>query len=447
MAATSPLTPTGDPALTGAIPMSSSIRASWRAETLLACAFAVIMLGTSVPTPMYALYSEHMHFTALTTTIVYATFTPGALFGLLVCGRWSDAVGRRPMLLASLTCALVSALRFVTAETVAHLLEGRALSGLSAGLAMGAATAAVIEAAPPSRRHMAAAVATVANTGGVALGQVLTGLLVQFAPHPLRLPLILQMLLILLAGAAVLAAEETSPRTVNLAVQRLSVPKPVRPLFVTAAIAAFAGFAVIGAFGSIGPSLLSNVHGVSNHAVAGAIAGSASVASAVAQVVGRHVKPRRAVASGCVGLVIGAVIVAVSLWNASVSMLFVGAVVAGTGQGLGFSRGLAAVAERTPPDRRAEISSAYFTIAYIGMALPVIGQGLAAHAWGLRTAGVVFALAAAGLSAVCLAAILMQDAHRWRGETCEPPNRPTLVRNVSSIDQHVLPMLAKVDLV
>ena len=37
---------------------------------LLAYAFAAMMVGTTLPTPMYALYAEHMHFSVLTTTIV-----------------------------------------------------------------------------------------------------------------------------------------------------------------------------------------------------------------------------------------------------------------------------------------------------------------------------------------------------------------------------------------
>ena len=61
---------------------------------LLAYAFAAIMLGTTLPTPMYALYAERMHFAVLTTTVIFATYAGGVLFALLVFGRWSDAVGQ-----------------------------------------------------------------------------------------------------------------------------------------------------------------------------------------------------------------------------------------------------------------------------------------------------------------------------------------------------------------
>ncbi len=46
-------------------------------------------------------------------------------------------------------CALASAVVFLFAASVPHLLIGRVLSGLSAGIFTGTATAAVIEAAPP----------------------------------------------------------------------------------------------------------------------------------------------------------------------------------------------------------------------------------------------------------------------------------------------------------
>ena len=40
------------------------------AFALLAYAFAAIMVGTTLPTPMYALYSERMHFQVMTTTVI-----------------------------------------------------------------------------------------------------------------------------------------------------------------------------------------------------------------------------------------------------------------------------------------------------------------------------------------------------------------------------------------
>ena len=143
-------------------------------------------------------------------------------------------------------------------------------------------------------------------------------------------------------------------------------------------------------------------------------------ASAVAQLAAGGIPPQRAVALGCAILVVGMVILAVALHLSSLPGLIGAAIVAGIGQGISFSRGLAAVAERTPPERRAEVSSTYFVVAYVAISLPVVGEGLAARAWGLRTAGVSFAVAVATLALVCLVAILVEEARESRRMAAAP---------------------------
>jgi MFS family permease len=187
------------------------------------------------------------------------------------------------------------------------------------------------------------------------------------------------------------------------------VPPEARSVFIVASLAAFAGFAVTGLFAAVAPSFLLDVVGIDNHALAGLVAGSVFLTSAVAQIAARSMDPQRAVAVGCAILIAGMVVLAVALHFSSLPGLIAAAIVSGIGQGISFSRGLAAVAERTPADRRAEVSSTYFVVAYVAIALPVIGEGLAAQAWGLRTAGVTFAVAVAVLAALCLAAILVRE--------------------------------------
>lgn len=375
----------------------------------LAYAFAVTMLGTTVPTPIYALYGERMHFAVLTTTVVFATYAIGVLSALLIAGSWSDAIGRRPMLLAGLGFALASSVLFLFADTLALLLVARVLSGLSAGIFTGTATAAIVEAVAPELRDRASTVATIANIGGLGVGPVLAGLLVQYAPHPLLLSFVVHIALTALAVPAVLLAPETSPKSGRIERQHLAVPPEVRAVFLTAATAAFAGFAVTGLFTSVSPAFVAEVLGVDNHALAGAVSGSVFLSSAVAQLAGRHAAPPRAMAAGCAILVAGMLILAVALSMSSMAGILVAAVVAGTGQGISFSRGLAAIAGQVPADRRGEVSSTYFVVAYVALSVPVLGVGFAAQAWGLRTAGVSFAAAVAVLALACLVAIMVQE--------------------------------------
>jgi MFS family permease len=376
---------------------------------LLGYAFTAIMIGTTMPTPMYATYAEQMDFTVFTTTVIYATYVVGVLTALLLFGRWSDAIGRRPMLLAGAAAALASAAVFLTADSIPVMLVARVLSGFSAGVFTGTATAAILEAAPPALRTRAAAIATVANMGGLGLGPLVAGVLVEYAPHPLHLSFIVHIVLVVLAVIAVLAAPETSARAGRIGVQRLSVPPQTRAVFVVASTAAFAGFAVTGLFAAVAPSFVHGILGIGNDAVAGATASVVFAGSAAAQLFAGRIPPARAVALGCAILVVAMLMLAVSLYAASMPGLIVSAVVAGAGQGISFSRGLAAVSERTPAERRGEVSSSYFVVAYVAISIPVIGVGLAAQNWGLKPAGVTFSLAVAVLAALCLVGVLWQE--------------------------------------
>ena len=157
---------------------------------------------------------------------------------------------------------------FLLADDVPLLLLGRLLSGLSAGIFTGTATAAIVEAVPAEKRDLATSVATVANIGGLGAGPIMAGLLVQYAPHPLHLSFVVHIVLVVLAVGAVLLAPETSGRSGRIGFQRLSIPAEVRPVFAIGATAAFAGFAVTGLFMAVAPSFVKSVIGIDNHAVA-----------------------------------------------------------------------------------------------------------------------------------------------------------------------------------
>lgn len=377
----------------------------------LVLAFLVVMTGTTMPTPMYALYQRELGFSPLVQTVIFAVYAGGVLAALLVAGRWSDVIGRRPLLLAGLASALASSVVFLVAGPVWVLLVGRVLSGISAGIFAGAATAAVIEAAPQAWKSRAAAVATAANIGGLGMGPLLAGLAVEYLPAPLHLSFAVHAVAVLACAVLVLMAPETvdvQPGA-RLRPQVLSVPADVRAVFVSAATAGFAGFAVLGLFTAISPRILADVLGITDHAVAGFVAFLLLGSSAVAQLGLRRLPTDRALDAGCVLLAAGIALVGFSVLAASFPALVAGAVVAGIGQGLSFSNGLAAVNARVEAGSRAGVTSSYFVVLYVALSLPVVGIGAASQAWGLVPAAIVFAVAVAVLALAALAALLVQQ--------------------------------------
>ncbi|MET7442866.1 MFS transporter [Streptomyces sp. NPDC004082] len=370
-----------------------SDRRGWLPCLLGGAVFAVCMAGTTLPTPLYGLYQEKFDFSELTVTVVYAVYAFGVIAVLLAAGNASDAIGRRPVLLWGLGFAAASAVCFLAAQGLGWLYVGRLLSGLSAGLFTGAATAYVMDLAPRGAAARATLVATAANMGGLGCGPLLAGVLAQYADWPLYLPFVVHLALVACSAAVLLWLPETVRERQPLRSvrpQRPSLPPQVRSVFAPAAIASFVGFALFGVFTSVSPAFLAQSLDVHNHAVSGLVVALAFFASTGGQLAVGRVGVSRSLPLGCALLFAGLALLAGALrWDLLV-LVALAAVVGGVGQGLAFRGALSAVAGASPPEHRAAVISTLFVVAYAGISVPVIGVGLLTEPLGLEGAGLVF---------------------------------------------------------
>jgi predicted MFS family arabinose efflux permease len=373
-------------------------------------AFTVVMMGTTLPTPLYPEYQREFGFGSLMTTIIFASYAFGVVAALIGVGQFSDTIGRRPMLFAGVALSLLSAVLFLIGGSVEMLFVGRVISGFSAGIFTSTATVAVIEAAPAARRRIAPAVATAANIGGLGLGPLVAGIVTEYAPYPTRMIFVVHTVLLVIAGLGLLAVPETVKviKGARPRLQRVSVPPSVRSIFPQAVVGAVAGFAVCGLFTAVAPNFMAKVLDISSPTITGLVVFILFAASAATQVLLSGAKIRPSLLAGYVALTIGMVVLIVSLVTASLVALIVAAVISGASQGLLFSKGIAAITARVEPARKADATSAYFFVAYLAISVPIIADGLAAQAWTLTTAGVVFASGIAVIAVGGLFALLMR---------------------------------------
>ncbi|WP_405792099.1 MFS transporter [Streptomyces sp. NBC_01506] len=383
-----------------------------------AVVFAIGMLGTTLPTPLYGLYREELGFSEFMVTVVFAVYAFGVIAVLLLAGNFSDQAGRRPVLFIALGFSAASAVLFLTEGGLPHLFAGRLLSGFAAGLFSGAATATVMELAPPGREARAGLAATAANMGGLGCGPLLAGLLAQYAPSPLRLPFAAALALVAVGVALTWFLPETVQHRTGrpkLHPQGLKVPPQVRGVFAPAALAAFAGFALLGLCTAVAPTFIAKTLDESNLAVSGAVVFSVFLASTVGQSLMGRVGAGAALPTGMLVLVAGLVLVGASLFVESLTLLVIGVICGGLGQGLAFRAAITAIGAAAPPEARGGTISAFFVAAYIGISLPVIGIGALTLLLELRTVGLIFT----GCVAVLAAAVGLYEL-RIRGNTPTP---------------------------
>lgn len=375
---------------------------------------AVLFMGSALLTPLYELYRSTYGLDALGLTLIYAVYVIGNLAALLFFGRLSDQIGRRPIVLAGLALAALSTVLFLAAGSTGWLFAGRILSGCAVGIGSGAATAWITEATPAKRRPLAASTMTAFNFFGLMLGPVVAGLLVQYAPWPLRLPFVVYLGLVLLAGVLVLAARETLDRTSGEPLSlrpRLGVPAGARLAFVAPAAAGFAAMATVGYYAALGPTMIHQTIRVANRALSGAIVAELFAIAAIVILLTRRLEPRRALLAGLAVAPFGlATLAAVQAWP-SLPLMLAGTMLSGIAAALSYRGGLGVVTSLAPADRRAELASAYFVCCFLGNALPIVGVGALSERLGPATADRIFAFALSILAAGALGAALL-----FRGE-------------------------------
>src|SRR3984885_14509806 len=150
---------------------------------LLASMTVSFLAGSSAPTPLYPLYQAMWGFSPGMLTVVFGIFALAVLAALLVAGRLSDHLGRRPVLIVAAAGQALVMLLFATAESVTGLLIARIVQGLITGAAIGAVGAAMID-VDKSRGAVANAVAP---PFGTELGACLGGIFLQYLPGPTHL--------------------------------------------------------------------------------------------------------------------------------------------------------------------------------------------------------------------------------------------------------------------
>lgn len=373
---------------------------------ITACTFAAIMAFSAVPTPLYVDYQQRDHFSAAIVTVVFAVYALGVATSLLLVGHVSDRFGRRRVLVPAVLVSVLAGFVFLFWSSLPGLLVARVLTGLAVGAITATATVHLAElhraARPEAGGRRAEVVAVAANLGGIGSGPLVSGLLADTAADPLRLPYLVFSLLLVVGAIGLSLVPETAPVLESpgpYRPQRVRVPAADRPLYAAAALTGFAAFAVFGLFTSVAPTLLTDMLAAPpSHTATGAVAFVTFAAGALGQVLLGGRSPRRNLPIGAAAVAAGLGTLAFAVPAGSLAGFVAGGVLAGAGAGLLFAAAVAVVARLAVANGRAEALAGLFLAGYVGLAVPVLGLGLAARFVDLPAALAVFVAVVVALS-------------------------------------------------
>ncbi|MCA4760630.1 MFS transporter [Mycobacterium avium] len=352
--------------------------------------------------------SDRDHLATTTLDGIFGIYALGLLPGLLVGGRTSDALGRRPVALTGSAAALVGTVAMLLSQHSPALFAGRLIVGLGVGLAISAGTAWASDLRGPAGAATAGAVLT----AGFAVGPFAGGVLAWAGPSGVRASFALAAAILALAAFAVVAAPQPSPvtapadpdgeETADAAPQgisrALSWAMPLAPwVFASATL----GFVTIP--GRLHTALAAPVAAGTATLIVNGVSGAV-------QVLARAL--RWGPQAGTAGAVLAALGYAVAaaapptLTPALGVPLFV---VLGCASGLCLREGLIDLEAAAPQRLRGGLTGLFYVVTYIGFGLPLI---LASVRPGVATAILSGMAVLAVTAAVGRAARLRRDNHR-----------------------------------
>jgi MFS family permease len=375
------------------------------AFALVAAIIGLALFASGTPTPLYALYQAKFDFSTLVVTLVYAVYCFGVLASLLLVGRVSDDIGRRPVLISALLGLLASMVLFAAAQSEAWLFAARALQGVTTGAALGAAGAALLDFHPRGDGEHAGLVSGVVTAGGIGAGAAVSAVLVQYAPDPLVTPFVVLMALVTLALVATLAMPEPVERTERprFKPQRPRVPRAIRGPFVLSSLGVLASWSLGGLYFALGPALVADLTHSHSHLIGGIAVLSLAGPAALSQLLWYGLPARSAAWIGAAVLAAGLALTVGALSIGSTAFFFTASVVTGLGFGLAFVGALRSLTAVVPDAHRAEAMAAFYVVAYFAISVPTVAAGLAAPHLGLETTFRVFG-AAVGAIALAVSA-------------------------------------------
>ena len=314
------------------------------------------------------------------TSVVYLMTTA---LTLLMLGRLSDHLGRKPVALAALAISAVGCLVLTGIHSPMPLMTGRILQGISCGLALAALAPCVVDTAPVRFPWLAGVITGVVVPFAVPVGALISGALASFAPAPRVLGLLLCLGAVILCAAFLMACPESSPRrrgALRSILPRVKVPRDAVRTFIAVAGGVGATWAVGGYYLSFSPVVAADGFGVDDTLLIAVLFSSLSLLNPLAGIVTARFKAVTTFRISLVFFASGVICIAGAM-SASLLELFL-ALSYATGAAFGAvaAAGTRALLAVTPAMERAGMLSTLYLASYAGAAVPnAVGSALSPY--------------------------------------------------------------------
>lgn len=357
---------------------------------LAALALAAVSAGTSIPTPILALFRQRLAIDSLGTILLYALYGVGIVAGLLTSALVSRVVGSRMRLLAALAISALAAAAFLVTDSYGALLGARILSGFASGVVTVAATLVMVDNGAASKRGRSAAAAVVANFCGLAAGALIGGWLSDASTLELKPPFVVSVTACLFIGIAILSLRDfdrepgrSAPNASIVARIFGVLERSERRTFVLVTMPAAVAFPANAIVPAGAAYLIANDLGTANPLSVGGTVAVSFLATSSGQFLLRKCGRSRLLVAHLV-LAAGLVGLAVAFQWPTWTALFIGTILTGVSTGACTADGVARLTDMGS-SYTAGLVNRYFIILFSSLVVVIVALGAIELRLGVRT--------------------------------------------------------------
>jgi MFS family permease len=373
---------------------------------ILAIALFSYFFAASAPSPAFVVLQQEWHFSASLLTIAFGVYAISLLFSLIVAGSISDYLGRRPVIFVALIIQALSMAMFFLATSIEGVIVARIVQGFATGIASGALSAAIVEAAPDHKKQLGAMISSISPLMGLAAGALVSGFAIKIAVHPISL--VFGVLTILfLAGSIlmVITPESVSrrPGVLTSMIPHISIPQAAKTEFWRGVPVLITTWSIGGLYLALIPSIIFHIFNLDSGLINGLTITVLSGVGALAPALLKRYPLPKAAMIGMVAVIVGVIGIFASLLSKSLILFFI----ATTCCGIGFGGAYSAIIQRLAPlvdkQDRAALFSVIFTVCYLALSVPAMAAGALVKPIGLLITtgwylGIVLVISVIGLA-------------------------------------------------
>lgn len=355
-----------------------------------------VFFSSGIPVPLYNVFRVSDGITDSDLALTTVAYLGVTALSLLVLGRVSNHLGRRPVVIAAIVCAIAGCLVLMQVHSLPMLIFGRVLQGVACGVASTAAGAMVIDLAPRRRlQWLPAVITSSAPPFAIPVGALISGTLVEYGPSPRVLGFAIAAGLLVVIGVLVALCPESAGRTpgaIRSLIPRVHVPAGAGSVLVSTGCALVATWSFSGFYQAFAPGVTADYLGTSNALMIAVVFASVVVLSPLGGSLVARLRPVVALRIGLAVFMIAAVLIVIALHAAAIVPFLAVSAIAGIALGASNSSGMRAVLTNVQPEDRAGTLATLYLISYGGAALPGLAAGQLAHALALPDVATCYAV-------------------------------------------------------